>query len=184
VGTVEPRKDLPTLVRAFDELARDDRDLHLVLAGPDGWGAEALDVALDSSGHRARIHRLGWVSDDHRRALVAGAAVLAYPSRYEGFGLPPLEALALGTPVVATRAGALPEVLGDAAEWATVGDPSDVARALRTVLDDPSRSARLLDAGAGRLAAFDWDRTVDGLVALYRRAAGLDGPDGADRGLP
>ncbi len=175
LGTLEPRKDLPTLVRAFDLLADDDPDLRLVLAGPDGWGADQVSAAILAARHGDRVRRLGWVADGARRALLAGAAVVAYPSRYEGFGLPPLEALAAGTPVVATRAGALPEVLDDAAEWAEVGDPGSVAAALHTVLDDPERAAAIVTAGRRRLDTYSWDRTAAGLTDLYRRAAG-DGP--------
>src|SRR5690606_24040703 len=115
LGTVEPRKDLPLLVEAFDLLAVDDPDLRLVHAGPDGWGADAFTECIDRSPRRDRIVRLGWVDDAARSALLHGAAVLAYPSRYEGFGLPPLGAMSVGTPVVATAVGSLPEVLGDAA---------------------------------------------------------------------
>jgi glycosyltransferase involved in cell wall biosynthesis len=158
-------------VRAFDELAADDPDLALVLAGPDGWGAEAVTAAIAAARHGARVTRLGWVADHDRQALLVGAAVVAYPSRYEGFGLPPLEALASGTPVVATRAGALPEVLVDAAEWADVGDAPALAAGLRRVLDDPVRAAAIVEAGEARLAAYSWDRTADRLVELYERAA-------------
>jgi glycosyltransferase involved in cell wall biosynthesis len=171
LGTLEPRKDLPTLVRAFDLLADADPDLRLVLAGPDGWGADQVSAAVLAARHGDRVRRLGWVADGARRALLAGAEVVAYPSRYEGFGLPPLEALAAGTPVVATRAGALPEVLDDAAEWAAVGDPESVASALRTVLDDTDRAAAIVAAGRRRLATYSWDRTAAGLTGLYRRAA-------------
>ena len=98
--------------------------------------------------------------------------MLAYPSRYEGFGLPPLEALTAGTPVVATRVGALPEVLGDAAEWADAGDPDSVAAAIRAVVSEPARADALVAAGASRLDRFDWDRTADRMVDLYRAAVG------------
>jgi glycosyltransferase involved in cell wall biosynthesis len=171
LGTLEPRKDLPSLVRAFDQLAASDPDLHLVLAGPDGWGAEAVAAAVAGAGAKARIRRLGWVADTDREALLTGAAVVAYPSRYEGFGLPPLEALAAGTPVVATEVGALPEVLVDGAEWAAPGDVDALAAALHTVLTDQARAERLVAAGARRVEAYSWDRTADALVELYRRAA-------------
>ncbi|MGH9181281.1 MAG: glycosyltransferase family 4 protein, partial [Acidimicrobiales bacterium] len=115
LGTVEPRKDLPSLVRAFDALAASDADLRLVLAGPPGWGSDALDEAVARAHHAARIVRLGWVTPAEAVALLGGAAVLAFPSLYEGFGFPPLQAMAVGVPVVASRAGALPEVLGDGA---------------------------------------------------------------------
>jgi glycosyltransferase involved in cell wall biosynthesis len=172
LGTIEPRKDFPSLVAAFDRLAESRPDLHLVIAGPDGWGAEALTDALARSRYRSRIRRLGWVSDDDRNALLAGASVFAYPSRYEGFGLPPLEALAHRTPVVATRAGALPEVLGDAAAWAEVGDIESLSTAIASVLDDESISSAIVSAGIERIARYSWDTTVSSLVDLYRQVAG------------
>lgn len=171
LGTLEPRKDIPALVRAFDALASHDPDLHLVLAGPDGWGAEAVTAAIAAAAAHRRVRRLGWVHDTDREALLAGAAVVAYPSRYEGFGLPPLEALAAGTPVVATTVGALPEVLVDAAQWAPPSDDDALADALHTVLTDPIRAEQIVSAGARRLAVFSWDRTADGLVDVYRRSA-------------
>jgi glycosyltransferase involved in cell wall biosynthesis len=171
LGTLEPRKDIPTLVRAFDQVADDDPDLVLVLAGPDGWGADQVTAAVTSARHGDRVRRLAWVDDRTRRSLLVGAEVVAYTSVYEGFGLPPLEALASGTPVVATRAGALPEVLGDAAAWAVAGDPTSVAAALSAVLGDPGRGAEIVASGRERLALHSWDRTVDRLVELYGRAA-------------
>jgi len=171
VGTLEPRKDVPSLVRAFDALAADRPGLHLVLAGPDGWGADAATAAIEASPFAARIVRTGWLDDDRRDAVVAGARVLAYPSRLEGFGLPTLEAAALDTPVVATRVGALPEVLDDAASWCAPGDATDLARAIAAVLDDRVLADTLVTAGHRRLALHSWDTTTDALLALFRRAA-------------
>jgi glycosyltransferase involved in cell wall biosynthesis len=179
IGTIEPRKDLPWLVDAFDVVAASHPDVSLVVAGPDGWGIDEFDRAVARATHRARVVRLGWVDPDQRAALLRGAAALAYPSRYEGFGLPPLEAMAAGVPVVATDAGALPEVLGDAADLVPVGAtlaPSARAEALAAalvrVLDDDSHRARLVTAGRDRAAAYSWDTTTARLVDLYRRAAG------------
>lgn len=170
VGTVEPRKDLPLLVAAFDRLAADDPDLRLVIAGPDGWGAAALTEAVDRARHRRRVRRLGWVDDDTRWALVRGAAVVAYPSRYEGFGLVPLDAMSVRTPVVATAAGAVPEVVDDAARLVPVGDLDALTDALAGVLTDEAVAAALVAAGTARVARFRWDHTVSGLVDLYGRA--------------
>jgi glycosyltransferase involved in cell wall biosynthesis len=171
VGTVEPRKDLPGLVAAFDQVAVDDAEVRLVLAGPDGWGADALAEAVGRAHHRDRIVRLGWVDDDARAALLRGATVVAYPSVYEGFGLVPLEAMAAGVPVVSTRAGAIPEVVGDAAELVEVGDTDALAGALARLLGDRARRDELVAAGHLRRARFRWETTVDDIVALYRRAA-------------
>jgi glycosyltransferase involved in cell wall biosynthesis len=171
VGTAEPRKDLPGLVAAFDLVAHDRPDLGLVLAGPPGWGSDAVDRAIGAARARARVARTGWVDDAALAGLLQRASVLAYPSRYEGFGYPPLQAMALGTPVVATRAGALEEVLGDAALLVAPGDSSSLAEAVASVLDSSETAAALVERGRARAAMYDWDACAAGLVALYRDAS-------------
>jgi alpha-1,3-rhamnosyl/mannosyltransferase len=111
---------------------------------------------------------MGWVDDVP--SLLAGAAVFAYPSRYEGFGLPPLEAMALGVPVVATATGAIPEVVKDAALLVEPGDPDALAQAIDTVLHDDDTRRRLIDRGRARAAGFTWTATGSALAAAYRRA--------------
>jgi glycosyltransferase involved in cell wall biosynthesis len=171
LGRAEPRKDLPLLVAAFDAVAGRHPDMDLVIAGPPGWGEDALAEAVGAATHQDRVRRLGWVSDDQRAQLLAGATVLAYPSRYEGFGLPPLEAMAAGVPVVTTDAGAIPSVVGDAAAIVPVGDLDALAGALDTLLDSEPARARLVEAGRARVAQFSWERCAAGLVSLYRDAA-------------
>jgi len=172
VGTAEPRKDLPGLVRAFDRLAARHADLALVLAGPPGWGEEALTSAIEGVRARSRVVRTGWLEPAALGALLQEASVLAFPSLYEGFGFPPLEAMAAGVPVVATRAGSLPEVLGDGAFMVDVGDHDGLAEALDQVLDDPALRQRLVAAGAAQAASFSWERCGEGLARLYRDVAG------------
>ena len=167
LGTIEPRKDIPTLIAAFELLASSDPDLELVIAGPDGWGSAQVADAIDRSPFRARIRRLGWLDAVERDAVLAGATVFVYPSLYEGFGLPPLEAIALGTPVVATRVGALPEVLADSAGWAEPHDPASLAAAIASVLEDDALARSLRHAGERRIARFNWDDSTDALVELY-----------------
>ena len=172
IGTVEPRKDLPTLVRAFDALAADDPELRLVVAGADGWGADALDVAVSATTHSDRIERLGWVDETSRADLLAGAGAYAFPSVYEGFGLPPIEAMSAGVPVVATRAGSLPEVCGDGADLVEVGDAEGLAAALRRAVGDAAHRAELVERGHRVVARYDWDTTANGLAALFARVGG------------
>lgn len=175
LGTVEPRKDFPTLVRAFDSVAATHADVRLVIAGPPAWGASALDEAIAVAHHSDRIERRGWVSDDERTRLLRGASIFAFPSIYEGFGLPPLEAMAEGVPVVATAAGAVPEVVGTAALLVDIGDVDELSGALTTVLDDEEERARLVKAGSDRIRDFTWERCAQGLAALYRDAAAAKG---------
>ena len=171
MGTVEPRKDLPTLVRAFDSVATDDPAVRLVIAGGDGWGAEALTAAVAAARHRDRIVRLGWVDDTTRVDLLAAATVYAFPSVYEGFGLPPIEAMAAGVPVVTSRAGALPEVCGDGADLVEPGDPDGLAVALGRALGDAEHRAALIERGRRVAARYDWGRAADQLADLFQRAA-------------
>jgi glycosyltransferase involved in cell wall biosynthesis len=170
IGTVEPRKGLSDLVAAFDHVADAIPDVHLKIAGPSGWAEEALDASIRSARHVTRIHRLGWVDD--RSTLIAGARVLAYPSLYEGFGLPPLEAMSLGVPVVATTAGSIPEVVGDAALLVAPRDAQALAAALEVAVSDAPTRHRLGAAGTQRAAAFSWQRAGNELGALYLTLAG------------
>ena len=172
VGTAEPRKDLPGLVRAFGDVATSHADVSLVLAGPPGWGEESLEQAVASSPARARIVRTGWVEDRDLAALFRRAAVLAYPSLYEGFGFPPLQAMRAGVPVVATRAGSVPEVVGDGALLVDQGDAAGLAAALERCLVDDATRKDLIAAGSAWAARFSWESCGSGLEQLYRDAWG------------
>lgn len=165
LGTVEPRKDLPTLVQAFDQLAARWPHLRLVIAGADGWGAEALSAAIERSPYRNRIIRLGWIDEANRPALMQHAAVFAYPSVYEGFGFPPLEAMSAGVPVVATVAGSLPEVCCDGASLVPVGDVDALSHALGEVLTDQALRDELVHRGYKNAARFTWEAAASKFAA-------------------
>jgi glycosyltransferase involved in cell wall biosynthesis len=169
VGTIEPRKDYPGLVAAYDRVTAED--VALLILGADGWGVEAFDRAVRSSPKSERIMRLGFVDDEARDRTMAAAAVLAFPSVYEGFGFPPLEAMRLGVPVVATAVGSVPEVVGDAALLVEPRDPEALADALDRVLEDGSLREDLIQRGRGRATGFTWAATAEGLSGLYHDAA-------------
>ena len=115
--------------------------------------------------------RVGYLQEHERRSLLHGAAVLAYPSLYEGFGFPPLEAMAAGVPVVAAAAGAVPEVVGDAAELVAPGDFEAMAAALARVIDDIGLRSRLIEAGRVRASSFTWESAAASMIDLYATAA-------------
>ncbi len=170
VGTLEPRKNHARLIRAFEQLGADDTEL--VLVGGPGWRSRSAERAIEASPARARIRRLGPVPTPDLTALYRGATVFAYPSLYEGFGLPVLEAMAAGTPVLTSDVSSLPEVAGDAA---LVVDPRSVD-AIRTglarLLDHPSLRDRLAEAGREREATFTWERAARETLEVYRAALG------------
>jgi len=170
VGTIEPRKDVATLVRAFDKLA--SRDLHLVLAGQVGWGARDLERAVAASPSKERILRLGYVPDDALAPLLRGAVAVVYPSIEEGYGLPALEALACGAPLVTTSGTSMAEMAGEGAVLARPGDVDDLARAIGTVLDeDAATTVNRRAVGLARAAARTWEASAEQHIAAYRRAA-------------
>jgi glycosyltransferase involved in cell wall biosynthesis len=176
VGTVEPRKDYPSLVAAFGLMADAHPDVALVVVGSDGWGSEAFRAAVDGSPARDRIVRPGFLDDSTLGDVLRGAAVLAYPSLYEGFGFPPLQAMAEQVPVVTTRVGAIPEVVGDAAVLVEPRDPEALAGALDAMLGGGDDVAAQIRRGHLRAEAFTWSACATGLVDLYRDAAAGAGP--------
>ncbi|HVM39914.1 MAG TPA: glycosyltransferase, partial [Acidimicrobiia bacterium] len=176
LGRAEPRKRHAELVAAFGRLAAEVPGIRLVVAGPDGPATAAVVAARDGLPGAARnaVHLLGHVDDVTRSALLRNAALLAYPSSYEGFGFPVLEAMQAGTPVVAASGGAVAEVAGDAAvlvDESGVAFVDALADALRRVVTDETLRHRLVESGHHRVEEFGWEKTAAGMVDLYREAA-------------
>lgn len=171
VGTIEPRKNVPGLVRAFDRIAADHPDVRLVLAGGRGWGGDAVDEACATARSGDRIVRTGYLPEDALPALLRRAEVVAYPAFEEGFGLPVLEALACGATVVTTEGTSMADVAGGAAVLVPPGDDVALAGALDVALrGDPDREARRV-AGITTAARFTWAAAADAHVAAYRSLA-------------
>jgi len=166
-GTREPRKNLPRVLDAFRRIDRNGFDL--VLAGPRGW-KEDLSEAIGSLDDRVRP--LGFVPPDDLGALYAGAAVVVYPSLAEGFGLPVLEAMARGVPVITSAGTATAEVAGDAALLVDPLDTDAIAGGIERVLDDERFAASLGVAARARAASFTWERAAERVAAVYAEAAG------------
>lgn len=160
LGTAEPRKNRAALLRAARALPD---DVAIVLAGSPGWG-DGVDAALAGS---RRVVDLGFVTEPDKHALLAGAAAFCFPSTWEGFGLPALEALSHGTPVVTSAGTALAEVAGDAALLVDPRDDDALGDALREVLENDAVATALRAAGPVRAAAFGWDRTAAATAAAY-----------------
>lgn len=179
VGLLEPRKNIPELVRAFARVATDRPNLRLVLAGGDGWGARAVRDAVASSGVASRILRPGYVPAATVPALLRNAEVVAYPSLVEGFGLPALETLACGTALVSTSGSAVEEVVGDAALLVPPGDVDALAAALDWLLADPHARVDLALRGPARALEYTWDASATIHLEAYRHAAGRRAETGA-----
>lgn len=163
VGAIQPRKDPEVAVRALSLL---NGDLRLVMAGPDKLGADQVRRTVSELGLQDRIRFLGYVDKEELAALYRGAACLLFPSRFEGFGLPVLEAMACGTPVVASRATSIPEITGDAAVLVEPGDPEALADGVRLAL---SQRDSLRALGFARAKAFSWAETAARTAEAYRR---------------
>jgi glycosyltransferase involved in cell wall biosynthesis len=169
---VEPRKDVGTLLAAFAEVRRRGFDATLVLAGGGGAGIPALVDQLEHHGIADHVALTGYLATEDLAALYAGAAAFVFPSTYEGFGLPVLEAMTCGAPCLIARAGSLPEVAGDGALGCEAGDVNGFATTMVELLSRAELRSELRARGARRAREFDWERTARLTWAVYRGAAG------------
>jgi len=172
LGTLEPRKNLQGLLRGYCRLPEAlQRDYPLVLAGMRGWNQSYFRRDLDDLRRRKVLFEVGYVDSGDVPPLMKAASVFCFPSLYEGFGLPPLEAAACGTPVLSSRAASLPEVLGDAAWYVDPHSPDEIAAGLERLLDDGPLAKRLAAAGPARAALFSWENCARQTLTAYRAAA-------------
>jgi len=169
-GTIEPRKNVFGLIQAFQRLAG-SAPHQLVLAGAQGWNAKDTLSAMADPAVASRITRTGFVSTDDLAALYSAADAFVFPSFYEGFGLPVLEAMTCGCPVIASNTSSLPEVCGDAAVYCDPGDVESITGAIDRVLNDANLRARMIAAGHNRTQRFTWRSCAEATLAAYREAA-------------
>jgi glycosyltransferase involved in cell wall biosynthesis len=173
VGALESRKNLPRLLEAYARLRKWSARWKLVIVGARKWKFTPIFEAVQRLGLEPHVHFTDYVADEDLPALYRGAELFAFPSLYEGFGLPVLEAMACGTPVVTSNRSSLPEVAGDAALLVDPLDVEAIAGAMQRVLADEALAAGLREIGLARAAQFTWERTARETVAVYKKA--IDG---------
>jgi glycosyltransferase involved in cell wall biosynthesis len=171
VGTLEPRKNLTTLLDAYAEVARRYPQVPLLIGGGKGWLYDAVFRRLDELGLREQVRFVGYLDEDDLPLWYAAASVFVFPSIYEGFGMPPLEAMACGTPVVTSDSSSLPEVVADAGLMASPHDPAAFAGAISRLLSDPELAHDLRARGLARARHFAWQTTAERTLATYAAAA-------------
>jgi glycosyltransferase involved in cell wall biosynthesis len=165
VGTIQPRKNYDRLVEAVQRLHQPD--LHLVIAGGKGWLDSPLYARVKELGMKERVHFLGYVPDQDLPVLYSSARIFAFPSLYEGFGLPPLEAMACGAPVVCSNRSSLPEVVGDAGVLVDPYDVDEIAKGLQSALEDERLRNTLINKGQLRVQKFSWVSAARQLLTHY-----------------
>lgn len=188
LGTVEPRKNLPRLLRCFFRLAEENAfsDVQLLLVGPTGWKTEEIFSTIESRPElRSRVRLTGYVPDADLAALYSGARAFVYPSLYEGFGLPVLEAMQCGAPVVTSNTSSMPEVAGDAGVCVPPQDLDALYHALHRLLSDDAWAAELGRRGLERSRRYSWDLTAEATVQAYHSMLrmGENGERGTGKGL-
>lgn len=171
VGTIEPRKNLLTLVRALEKILRaGSLRPQLVIAGREGWLMDDLFAYIRGAGLQDRLRFTGYLSDEDLSALYSSCSAFIYPSLYEGFGLPPLEAMACGAPVITSRIPSIMEVVGQAALLFEPTDTEALAESIIKLLEDEDERERLRAAAIERAAAFTWEKTAAQTFEIYRQA--------------
>jgi glycosyltransferase involved in cell wall biosynthesis len=169
VSTIEPRKNIKTIISAYNFLKQKYKIEHqLVLIGQKGWHHQPIFAAIESSHWRSQIHHLDYLSDELVALFYSKAEAFVYPSYYEGFGLPVLEAMTLGAPVITSNTSSLPEVAGDAALFVNPDDPMDLVDAILQIISDSNLRHELIEKGHKRAKLFSWERTARETLKAYK----------------
>lgn len=171
VGTLEPRKNLENLITAFEHLKKHhgNENVQLVIAGGPGYRHEPILEMLNQPKYKQCIRYLGYVTHNEKLGLLKNAALFAFPSLYEGFGLPILEAMSMGVPVVTSNTSSLPEIGGKAVEYADPARPPDIARAMSRILNNPAVAAEMAQKGREQATKFSWDQAARETLAVYEK---------------
>ncbi len=166
IGTLQPRKNVETLLEAYALFRRKHSDYRLVIVGKKWWLYESIDAAIERYRLRDSVLVTGYIDEEEKYRLLGRSQALILPAYYEGFGLPLLEAMGVGTPVIAANTGSLPEVGGEACTYINPIDTLGLAEALSELIDNPSQQKKQRDAGTERVRQFTWKHTADQLIAL------------------
>jgi glycosyltransferase involved in cell wall biosynthesis len=167
VGTVQPRKNYGRLIEALSRLRTAGHDMHLVIAGGRGWLEDPIYAVLDKTGMRPYVHFIGFAAEDDLPVLYSGAACFAFPSLYEGFGLPVLEAMASGVPVLTSNVSSLPEVAGEAAVLIDPYDLDALVDGFQKLLNDTNLRRMLIEQGFAQAHKFTWFNAANQLQQIY-----------------
>lgn len=172
LGTIEPRKNLIALIAAYEILIQKNPDAPMfILVGGKGWKNDDIFEAIEKRGLENKIKYLGYVSNKEKFVLMKSALVFVYPSLYEGFGLPILEAMSLGTPVITSRISSIPEIAGDASLLIDPNNDGEIANALKKLWKDDNLRAELIAKGKNQSAKFSWTKTAEQTLQIYREVA-------------
>lgn len=175
IGSLEPRKNIKGLLRAYSCLPeRTRKEFPLVIAGGRGWLNSDIPGLVSELGIKDRVHFAGFIKEEDLSAVYSMASLFVYPSLYEGFGLPILEAMACGTPVVTSKTSSMPEVAGDAAVLVEPTDADELVFSMRQLLENGAKRAELAVKGFERAKMFSWEKCARETIAVYRRVAGLN----------
>lgn len=167
IGTLEPRKNIVRIVHAFERVAANHQNLTLVLAGKLGWHTSEIVASIEKSPMRSRIRHLGFVSEAEKWILLRNCEMLVYPSLYEGFGLPVLEGMAAGAPVITSNLSSMPEVAGDAASLVDPNSVEAITFAIEQIIGNKMLAKRLQVAGVAQAALFTWQKMAHSTYQLY-----------------